>query len=122
VKQEEEARDEDVGMAYEDMQASTFIEYRPDKLSHMKCLKPHTDPVTETSTLAATPLPELSYKIHLPKATILEGKLSSLQLETVMYACQQVGPSNVRSLQSIWPAGIICKGFHSDLSKSTAAA
>jgi hypothetical protein len=82
--------DEDVGMAYEDMQASTFIEYKPAKLAHLKCLKPHTDPVTETSTLAATPLPELTYKIHLPKSTILDGKLSSLQLETIMYACQQV--------------------------------
>ena len=82
--------DEDVGMAYEDIQASTFIEYKPAKLAHLKFLKPHTDPVTETSTLAATPLPELTYKIHLPKSTILDGKLSSLQLETVMYACQQV--------------------------------
>jgi hypothetical protein len=83
--------DEDVGMAYEDIQASTFIEYKPAKLAHLKCLRPHTDPVTETSTLAATPLPELTYKIHLPKSTILDGKLSSLQLETIMYACQQVG-------------------------------
>jgi hypothetical protein len=82
--------DEDVGMAYVDVHSSTFMDYRPTRLAHVKCLKAHTDAVTETGTLAATPLPALTYKIHLPKPTILEGKLSSLQLETIMYACQQV--------------------------------
>eukprot|EP00961_Rhodomonas_salina_P110997 1493496-Rhodomonas_salina.1 len=48
------------------------------------------DAVTETSTLGSIVPPEIDYKLCLPKATILEGRLTDLQIETILYACAQV--------------------------------
>ena len=51
--------------------------------------KPHPDPVVETASMASVEPPDVWYELHLPEATIDEGKLSALQLEAITYACQQ---------------------------------
>ncbi len=51
--------------------------------------KPHPDPVVETASLASVESPDVWYELSLPKDIINEGKLSALQLETVVYASQQ---------------------------------
>uniref|UniRef100_A0A0C3TLL1 Strawberry notch AAA domain-containing protein n=1 Tax=Guillardia theta (strain CCMP2712) TaxID=905079 RepID=A0A0C3TLL1_GUITC len=47
------------------------------------------DPITETSTLSSIIPPKWSIKLRLPEATIKEGRLTNLQLESVIYACEQ---------------------------------
>ena len=39
--------------------------------------------------MASVEPPDVWYNLHLPKSTIEEGKLSALQLEAIVYACQQ---------------------------------
>lgn len=51
--------------------------------------KRHPDPVVETASLASVLPPNVYYTLKLPKETINTGKLSALQLEAVVYACQQ---------------------------------
>ncbi|ESO98737.1 hypothetical protein LOTGIDRAFT_158685 [Lottia gigantea] len=53
--------------------------------------KPHPGDIVEAGPLAALSLPSEYYPIcdSLPKEIILEGKLSSLQLEGVIHACQR---------------------------------
>ena len=48
--------------------------------------KPHPDPVVETASLASVEPPEVWYDLTLPEETVMEGKLSALQLEAVTYA------------------------------------
>lgn len=43
----------------------------------------------ETASLASVLPPNVYYTLRLPKETINGGKLSALQLEAVVYACQQ---------------------------------
>ena len=50
---------------------------------------PHPDSVVETSSLASITPPDVHYRLSLPKDTIVLGKLSALQLESVVYACQK---------------------------------
>eukprot|EP00911_Craspedida_sp_UC1_P000088 UC1_evm1s74 len=51
----------------------------------------HPGSVVESSTLSAVPMPPGTYPLResLPEELINEGKLSSLQLEGVLYACQR---------------------------------
>jgi len=50
--------------------------------------KPHPDPIVETSSLASVSPPKCDYKLALPDKVIHGGLLSSLQLESVVYASQ----------------------------------
>eukprot|EP00049_Salpingoeca_infusionum_P014447 m.270271 g.270271 ORF g.270271 m.270271 type:complete len:1323 (+) comp15677_c0_seq4:246-4214(+) len=64
--------------------------------------KPHPGHVVEAASLAAVNLPKATYPLDdsLPPAVIHKGKLSTLQLEGVMYACmrhQQLLPSGERA-------------------------
>lgn len=73
-----------------------FHSYTPKKVT---IGNPHPDPVVETayvfyyrlnsSALAAVDPPNVFYELHLPQQIITETLLSSLQLETVIYACQR---------------------------------
>ena len=56
--------------------------------SHLNLIlgKPHPDPVVETASLASVEPPEVWYDLTLPEETVMEGKLSALQLEAVTYA------------------------------------
>merc|ERR1712051_257022 len=83
-KPEEEPGDEE---DEEDMGViETYSNYWPTKL---KIGKPHPDPVVETASLASVEPPEVWHDLSLPEETVMEGKLSALQLEAVTYACQQ---------------------------------
>uniref|UniRef100_A0A1I7S5S4 Protein strawberry notch homolog 1-like n=1 Tax=Bursaphelenchus xylophilus TaxID=6326 RepID=A0A1I7S5S4_BURXY len=77
-------------MGYEDdeekhVQVDTFIEYKPLKL-RSGC--EHPDSVVETASLSAVSAPDITYQMKIPEETIDSGKISALQLEAALYACQ----------------------------------
>ncbi|KFQ48962.1 Protein strawberry notch 2, partial [Nestor notabilis] len=67
-------------------QTETYAEYIPSK---SKIGKHHPDLVVETSTLSSVPPPDITYSLSLPRSVADKGLLSALQLEAVIYACQQ---------------------------------
>ncbi|XP_064030834.1 protein strawberry notch homolog 2 isoform X2 [Pogoniulus pusillus] len=67
-------------------QTETYAEYIPSK---SKIGKHHPDLVVETSTLSSVPPPDITYSLALPHAVADKGSLSALQLEAIIYACQQ---------------------------------
>lgn len=77
---EPEVEEEELG------HAETYADYKPAKLS-IGC--GHPDPAVESSSLSSVEPPDIEYSLNLPKEVILEGRLSSLQLETITYACQK---------------------------------
>ncbi|XP_038634265.1 protein strawberry notch homolog 2-like isoform X1 [Scyliorhinus canicula] len=82
-EEEEDAEDEE---PEELGHAETYAEYVPSK---SKIGKNHPDKVVETSTLSSVPPPNIRYTLCLPELTISQGSLSALQLEAIIYACQQ---------------------------------
>lgn len=67
-------------------EVETYSDYWPAKLT---IGHPHPDPVVETSSLSTVEPPDITYKLSLPADVINKGCLSSLQLESVIYANQQ---------------------------------
>uniref|UniRef100_A0A8D2P3D8 Protein strawberry notch homolog 2 n=1 Tax=Zosterops lateralis melanops TaxID=1220523 RepID=A0A8D2P3D8_ZOSLA len=67
-------------------QTETYAEYIPSK---SKIGKHHPDLVVETSTLSSVPPPDITYSLSLPHSVADKGSLSALQLEAIIYACQQ---------------------------------
>lgn len=67
-------------------QAETYSDYMPFKL---KIGLRHPDPVVETSSLSSVHPPDVWYRLAIPEDIIDEGRLSALQLEAIVYACQQ---------------------------------
>lgn len=49
----------------------------------------HPDPLVQSASMAAVDPPLITYKLHLPRRIIINGLLSSPQLETVVYASQR---------------------------------
>uniref|UniRef100_A0A8C5P7H4 Protein strawberry notch homolog 2 n=1 Tax=Leptobrachium leishanense TaxID=445787 RepID=A0A8C5P7H4_9ANUR len=81
VEEEEENEDtEELG------HTETYADYVPSK---SKIGRHHPDRVVETSTLSSVPPPDITYSLSLPKSTIDRAFLSALQLEAIVYACQQ---------------------------------
>ncbi|XP_031638010.1 protein strawberry notch-like [Contarinia nasturtii] len=77
--------------------AETYAEYWPAKL---KIGKKHPDAVVETASLSSVAPTDISYELEIPDETIDEGKLSALQLESIIYASQaheQLLPNNFRA-------------------------
>lgn len=66
--------------------AETYSDYMPTKL---KIGQKHPDPVVETSSLSSVPPPDVTYRLAIPEEVIDYGYLSALQLEAIVYACQQ---------------------------------
>ncbi|XP_033477546.2 strawberry notch homolog 2b isoform X2 [Epinephelus lanceolatus] len=64
----------------------TYAEYRPSKSTIGIS---HPDIVVETNTLSSVPPPDITYTLSIPESTINCGLLSALQLEAIIYACQQ---------------------------------
>ncbi|XP_019369084.1 PREDICTED: protein strawberry notch homolog 2 isoform X1 [Gavialis gangeticus] len=64
----------------------TYADYVPSK---SKLGKHHPDRVVETSTLSSVPPPDITYALSLPSSVAEDGSLSALQLEAIVYACQQ---------------------------------
>eukprot|EP00795_Rhopilema_esculentum_P015448 gene15448-6696_t len=82
AEQQEEIEEEEEELGYTD----TFADYMPSKV---KIGKKHPDPVVETSSMASVSPPDVWYKLSLPSEIIEGSFLSALQLEAVIYACQQ---------------------------------
>ncbi|XP_051894254.1 protein strawberry notch homolog 2-like [Pristis pectinata] len=83
LEEEEESDDEE---PEELGHAETYADYVPSK---SKIGINHPDRVVETSTLSSVPPPNIRYTLCLPPLTISNGSLSALQLEAIIYACQQ---------------------------------
>lgn len=64
----------------------TFQVYKPSKLPYGEG---HPDDVVETSSLAAVEPPDVTYELAARKTLVDEKRLSALQLEAVVYACQR---------------------------------
>uniref|UniRef100_A0A671LWA5 Protein strawberry notch homolog 2 n=1 Tax=Sinocyclocheilus anshuiensis TaxID=1608454 RepID=A0A671LWA5_9TELE len=82
-EEEEEADEEET----EDLgHADTYAEYKPSKSTIGIS---HPDFVVETNTLSSVPPPDITYTLSIPVCSISSGLLSALQLEAIIYACQQ---------------------------------
>ncbi|KAK7163776.1 hypothetical protein R3I93_007749 [Phoxinus phoxinus] len=82
-EEEEEADEEET----EDLgHADTYAEYKPSKSTIGIS---HPDIVVETNTLSSVPPPDITYTLSISDSTINSGLLSALQLEAIIYACQQ---------------------------------
>ncbi|XP_076880334.1 strawberry notch homolog 2b isoform X2 [Brachyhypopomus gauderio] len=66
--------------------ADTYADYKPSKSTIGKS---HPDRVVETNTLSSVPPPDITYSLSIPEAIADSGLLSALQLEAIIYACQQ---------------------------------
>ncbi|XP_031430609.1 protein strawberry notch homolog 2 isoform X2 [Clupea harengus] len=64
----------------------TYADYKPSKSTVGIS---HPDRVVETNTLSSVPPPDITYTLSIPDPTISSGLLSALQLEAIIYACQQ---------------------------------
>lgn len=64
----------------------TYTSYKPRKLQFGM---DHPDPVVENSTLSAVAPPDVTYNLAMPADILSAGKLSSLQLEAIVYGCQR---------------------------------
>uniref|UniRef100_UPI0037E99510 si:ch73-63e15.2 isoform X2 n=1 Tax=Semicossyphus pulcher TaxID=241346 RepID=UPI0037E99510 len=82
----EEEEDADEEETEELGHVDTYAEYRPSKSTIGIS---HPDIVVETNTLSSVPPPDITYTLSIPESTINCGQLSALQLEAIIYACQQ---------------------------------
>uniref|UniRef100_A0AAV2KS68 Protein strawberry notch homolog 2 n=1 Tax=Knipowitschia caucasica TaxID=637954 RepID=A0AAV2KS68_KNICA len=83
AEEEEDAEEEE---AEELGHVDTYAEYKPSKSTIGIS---HPDIVVETNTLSSVPPPDITYTLSIPESTVTSGLLSALQLEAVIYACQQ---------------------------------
>lgn len=85
LKQDDDA-EADLDEEYADTE--TYSDYQPLKL---KIGKPHPDPVVETTSLTTVEPPDTPYenRLQFPKSVYDDCLLSALQLESIVYACQQ---------------------------------
>uniref|UniRef100_A0A8C5ADS0 Protein strawberry notch homolog 2 n=1 Tax=Gadus morhua TaxID=8049 RepID=A0A8C5ADS0_GADMO len=82
-EEEEEAEEEE---AEELGHVDTYADYKPSKSTIGIS---HPDIVVETNTLSSVPPPDITYTLAIHQSTINSGMLSALQLEAIIYACQQ---------------------------------
>lgn len=64
----------------------TFADYMPAKL---RIGNRHPDLIVETASLSSIPPPDVYYRLSIPDEVIDDGRLSALQLESIIYASQQ---------------------------------
>uniref|UniRef100_A0A8C5UF42 Protein strawberry notch homolog 2 n=1 Tax=Malurus cyaneus samueli TaxID=2593467 RepID=A0A8C5UF42_9PASS len=69
--------------------AAPFPSFQQTGGTSAKIGKHHPDLVVETSTLSSVPPPDITYSLSLPHSVADKGSLSALQLEAIIYACQQ---------------------------------
>src|SRR5437667_6875224 len=65
---------------------SLFVPYVPVKL---RGGRPHPAVIVESASMAAVTPPDITYKPHLAREIVSEGRLSEIQLERVIYAGQR---------------------------------
>ena len=70
----------------EQFQAETYADYMPSKL---KIGLKHPDMVVETASLSSVQPPDIWYTPMMPEEVYDSGRLSALQMEAIVYACQQ---------------------------------
>jgi hypothetical protein len=63
-----------------------FVRYEPTKL---RGGQPHPAEIVESASMAAVLPPDITYRPHLSPQIITEGRLSTIQLERVVYAGQR---------------------------------
>lgn len=88
-KTESDYTEDDMKLEVEDDEfatVQTFNDYMPSKL---RIGIKHPDPVVETASLSSVLPPNVYYRLNIPEEVIDEGKLSALQLESIIYASQQ---------------------------------
>ncbi|XP_062868520.1 si:ch73-63e15.2 [Trichomycterus rosablanca] len=85
VKQEEEEEVEEEETE-ELGHVDTYADYKPSKSTIGSS---HPDRVVETNTLSSVPPPDITYTLTIPESIINSAVLSALQLEAIVYACQQ---------------------------------
>uniref|UniRef100_A0A671UA61 Protein strawberry notch homolog 2 n=1 Tax=Sparus aurata TaxID=8175 RepID=A0A671UA61_SPAAU len=86
VPPQEEEEDAEEEETEELGHVDTYAEYKPSKSTIGIS---HPDIVVETNTLSSVPPPDITYTLSIPEQTINSGLLSALQLEAIIYACQQ---------------------------------
>lgn len=82
----EVAEEKDVEEDDGHFQADTYAEYMPSKL---KIGLKHPDAVVETSSLSSVLPPNINYQPLIDEEIYDTGKLSALQMESIIYASQQ---------------------------------
>ncbi|XP_072516652.1 si:ch73-63e15.2 isoform X2 [Salminus brasiliensis] len=83
LEEEEEVEEEET----EELgHVDTYADYKPSKSTIGKS---HPDRVVETNTLSSVPPPDITYTLSISDSVINSGLLSALQLEAIIYACQQ---------------------------------
>lgn len=65
---------------------AVFVAYTPARL---KGGRPHPAPIVESASMAAVLPPEITYRPHLSREIVTEGRLSNIQLERIIYAGQR---------------------------------
>eukprot|EP00731_Ephydatia_muelleri_P023466 Em0015g1049a len=78
--------EEDLEEEEEFVTVDTYANYKPAKL---RIGRMHPDPIVESSSLSSVEPPQVWFDVKLPQHVIDEGRLSSLQLEAVVYSSQQ---------------------------------
>ncbi len=69
-----------------DPSGNLFVPYVPAKL---RGGRPHPAVIVESASMAAVVPPDITYKPHLAPEIVVEGRLSEIQLERVIYAGQR---------------------------------
>ena len=77
----------DEEMTFKDAEDKTFVANNPS-FTH-RCLVDHPDPLVESASLASATMPPLQQLLRIPSATLLEGRLTSAQLDSIARACAQ---------------------------------
>mmetsp|Transcript_11231 Transcript_11231/g.27797 ORF Transcript_11231/g.27797 Transcript_11231/m.27797 type:complete len:1266 (+) Transcript_11231:163-3960(+) len=89
-QKQDEADDMDVGLSEKDAQTKTFCEYASSEMLSVEYgFKPHPDLINETASMSAVPPPSTKHKLRLPERIISEGRLTQVQLESVLQASAQ---------------------------------
>ena len=65
---------------------TSYSIYRPSRL---KFGYPHPDPIVETTSLSSVESPNIWFDLSLPAENLASACLSDMQLEAIVYACQQ---------------------------------
>ena len=68
-------------------EGTVFAAYRVQK-AVVRGAQPHPANVVEITAMACVEPPDVTYRHHLPAEVIVEGRISNLQVEDVIYAGQ----------------------------------